>query len=590
MCGPSAPRTIVQIEQDIEAARRSGVRSLVLVGGEPLARQDLVRVLQSVRRMKLAVGVATNGRMLVYQRIRHLLVRANVGYVRVALHGLADAHDALVGVPGAFDQTYEGLRLLLVEAPPSMHVDVACTVVEDNLDTMLSWVDLVVAMRSRTPVTIRFVASMDPANEKQWVRTDRWALHVGKALEHAERVGPNVTAAWEGIAPCALEKYEHLRDESLRCSRVFGPEECAHPFPVEMRGQREFPMPCQDCIHLSRCPGAPPDIIHREGEGALRPTRRLRANSFNFEFVREIDPIAVVPGAMCAGGMDAPLGPVRSVLFADGGRLALYQTPTRDFTESEISDVKDRLEQVYVDEAEGASLTDFMTSVRRVRREPSCGLCAQRQRCPGVMRVDAEPPFVREERWLAKEVSRLRGRVLDVGCGDLPYREELRSLIDRGDVEYHGVDPDEAALDRLKDAGIRGCFHPCAIESFACEERCFDYVLVLRSVNHFRDMTKAFDVITRSLRVQGQMVLCDSPPFAMLRTSKQVSYADENAREGHEHYRNWTSHQLVRFLDRYPFRVDVHRPVSAKTSNEWIVKVMRTDDHGHGCARDPTKP
>ncbi|HQB46871.1 MAG TPA: methyltransferase, partial [Polyangiaceae bacterium] len=146
-------------------------------------------------------------------------------------------------------------------------------------------------------------------------------------------------------------------------------------------------------------------------------------------------------------------------------------------------------------------------------------------------------------------------------------------------IEYHALDPDDTALERLK-AEVPGIFHRSEIENFHFEPGYFDYVLVLRSLNHFKDIAKSFEVISTVLRVQGQMVLCDSPPFAMLRTPRQVSYADEHAPVGHEHYRNWTSHQVVEFLKRYPFRVDVHRPVSVHTSNEWILKVMRMTNTG----------
>jgi hypothetical protein len=93
-------------------------------------------------------------------------------------------------------------------------------------------------------------------------------------------------------------------------------------------------------------------------------------------------------------------------------------------------------------------------------------------------------------------------------------------------------------------------------------------------------MQKAFSVITKITRPQSQMVLCDSPPFGMLRTHAQVQYADRNAPVGHEHYRNWTSYQVVDFLKRFPFRIDVHRPVSNQTSNQWILKLMRLPDSG----------
>jgi hypothetical protein len=91
-------------------------------------------------------------------------------------------------------------------------------------------------------------------------------------------------------------------------------------------------------------------------------------------------------------------------------------------------------------------------------------------------------------------------------------------------------------------------------------------------------MLKAFGVISDLLRVGGQLVLCDAPPFGMLRTSSQVRFADENAPVGHEHYRNWSSQQVVEFLKRFPFRVEFHRPVGVETSNQWLLELRRVAD------------
>jgi hypothetical protein len=61
----------------------------------------------------------------------------------------------------------------------------------------------------------------------------------------------------------------------------------------------------------------------------------------------------------------------------------------------------------------------------------------------------------------------------------------------------------------------------------------------------------------------------------MVRTTDQVKYADANARHGHEHHRNWTSHQVAAFLRRFPYRLNVHRPVTRETSNQWTLKYLR---------------
>lgn len=582
--GETPMRALSEVESDVREAKRLGARTVVLVGGEPLVRKDVPKVLSTVLQHSLTPALVTNGRMLVYEKLRQLLVRAHVGYLRVELHGPAAAvHDAIVGVSGAFDQTREGLRSLLLEGPVGLRVDVACTVLATNLEHLDAWVEMVTALPRKSPLCLRLVAPIAVPEPALWPDAESVSRHVGAALMRIQRAGADLVAAWEGFPPCLLEEHGHLRDEVVRCGApVLGARGGGASLPIESPKERSHPFPCQDCVHEPTCPGAPKGFLANDGEVALRPTRRVRANSFNFEFVRTIPSFNLEPGACTARSLDLSQGTIRSLFVVREEGVSLYESPTADFTDHEVAAVKDELEQIYVDLNEGAALNDFVTHVRRARFDEGCRGCPDRKSCCGAVRIDSEPPFEREERWLKKEVSRLRGRVLDVGCGDQMYHEEMAELIVNGDIEYHGLDPDEAALDRIRARGHGGTLYHGEIESFSFDLGYFDYVLVFRSLNHFRDMTEAFRVISRVMRVQGQIVLCDSPPFAMLRTPEQVSFADENAPVGHEHYRNWTSHQVVEFLKRYPFRVDVHRPVSAKTSNQWILKLMRVPDGADG--------
>ncbi len=578
--GTTAPRSLDEIVADMQSARRGGARLAILVGGEPTVRRELPLMLKAAAKVGLASGLLTNGRMLSYPAVRAALTKTGVAYVRVAVHGpSAEVHDALVRVEGAFRQTFDGLSALLREAPASCRVDVACTVARANVEHLDAWVDLLAGLPRAATLGLRLIAPWTGLADDEWAEWEAVGERVSVALERAVAAGADIVVSWEGFPPCLLPAVPHLRDETLRYAvPMFGPEEAGGALVAEPASGREHPFPCQECVHESTCPGAPRPFLLRAGESALRPTSAVRANSFNFELVRDFPGQEPRPGACPVRDIPIQGDRCRTVFLAGDHALSLYHSPTSDFTDAEVRRVKDETHQLYIDLSAGAALTDFMAEVRRVRWHAQCQSCADRASCAATVVADAEPPFQREERWLRKEVSRLRGRVLDVGCGDQLYRDELAALLANGDIEYHGLDPDAAALARFGEAVHGGTLHHGTIEQFSWEPGYFDYVLCFRSINHFRDMVRAFQVISRLMRVQGQMVLCDSPPFGMLRRPDQVSFADQHAPVGHEHYRNWTSYQVIDFLKRYPFRVDVHRPVNPQTSNQWIVKVMRVPD------------
>ena len=98
----------------------------------------------------------------------------------------------------------------------------------------------------------------------------------------------------------------------------------------------------------------------------------------------------------------------------------------------------------------------------------------------------------------AEHIKNLRGRVLDVGCGEQLYRDELAPLVRSGAVEYHGLDPDEHSLADLATALPEGRYEVGGIEGFRAEPGSYDHVLCLRSLNHVVD---AGDAIARMAEV-----------------------------------------------------------------------------------------
>jgi AdoMet-dependent heme synthase len=87
-----------------------------LSGGEPLLRADLFDLLELIRSHDLPLGLVTNGTLLSADRVDRL-TRIGVNSVVTSLHGDEADHDALVGLPGAFMRTFEGLRRLSARMP-----------------------------------------------------------------------------------------------------------------------------------------------------------------------------------------------------------------------------------------------------------------------------------------------------------------------------------------------------------------------------------------------------------------------------------------------------------------------------------------
>jgi radical SAM protein with 4Fe4S-binding SPASM domain len=89
------------------------VPSLSFTGGEPTLRTDLFELIQYARKKGLRVNLITNGRKCGDNEYVEQLVEAGLHSAQVSIEGSnAEVHDSIVGVPGAFEETVQGIRNL----------------------------------------------------------------------------------------------------------------------------------------------------------------------------------------------------------------------------------------------------------------------------------------------------------------------------------------------------------------------------------------------------------------------------------------------------------------------------------------------
>ena len=304
-------------------------------------------------------------------------------------------------------------------------------------------------------------------------------------------------------------------------------------------------------------------------------TERPRANSFNYVDTGITVPYSPDPAA-CTAYREVPCSELhRQIWLVDGARLRWFVSDTGDFDAAEIVRIKDELGHVFVDLAAPGVLDDFVNGMRRVLPDPACEGCANRTRCGRRFRAAGGPPFAEEEAWIAAHIASLRGRVLDVGCGEQLYLEQLAPLVRSGTVHYTGIDPDEQSLTKLRQALPESLLHLAGIEDFAVEQDAYDHVLSLRSLNHVADLGQALARMTAALRPGGRLLLVETTPWAMLRRREQVEAADRAPRGGHQHLRNLASEDVLPLLEPLGLRVVHHRPAARQTTNQWILLLER---------------
>lgn len=110
---------------------------VMLSGGEPFLAPDMPAILEYLLATRHLVSVVTNGTMLDDSTLERL-VEGKLRYLMVSLDGMAECHDRIRGMPGAFERATSAVRTLneLKRRHRSAYplTCVKTTVTEDNAD------------------------------------------------------------------------------------------------------------------------------------------------------------------------------------------------------------------------------------------------------------------------------------------------------------------------------------------------------------------------------------------------------------------------------------------------------------------------
>jgi Fe-coproporphyrin III synthase len=174
----------------IDDLAASHVPTLLISGGEPLVRPDMIELIAYASGRGLRVTFSTNG-TLITEAAARALREAGVEQVGIAIGGSEETHDRLRNRKGSWREAVEGIRILRKEG---LGVGIRFTITGANIDDLgevfslaqreevdrLFLYHLVYSDHSDTPATMdltthetRFVMDAVIDQAEQWLREDR---------------------------------------------------------------------------------------------------------------------------------------------------------------------------------------------------------------------------------------------------------------------------------------------------------------------------------------------------------------------------------------------------------------------------------
>lgn len=300
---------------------------------------------------------------------------------------------------------------------------------------------------------------------------------------------------------------------------------------------------------------------------------RPRSNSFHYTFEM---PVGLLPGdqpALCPVRRTLSRWDFARTLFLRRGhRVGAFRTDTSDFSDDEISAVKHRLGQVYLDVSNKPFPDDFPADLVLLRRSVACDGCPEHTVCPGLFDPSPGDVFTRDDAAVRAVLQGLSGDALDVGCGHGPYGDLLAARVACGALRYTGVDPDPACVEALRARWPWASLEVASAESLDPARR-VDHVLVLRSWNHLRDPSAAVRAFARMLRPGGSLLVVDNVAFGLVRARRHARAA-EGGPGVFEHHRNdGPDEALACIMGAAPGLVLTRRQdIAPGTSNQWLLR------------------
>ena len=127
-----------------------GVPHIVFTGGEPTLFEGLDELVAKSEEFGQVTGLVSNGRRLGEPGYLRELVKVGLDHVQITLLSHRESlHDELVGEPGAWKETIEGLKVALLE---DLYVSTNTTIMRRNLD------DIEETMRFLISLGVRHIA------------------------------------------------------------------------------------------------------------------------------------------------------------------------------------------------------------------------------------------------------------------------------------------------------------------------------------------------------------------------------------------------------------------------------------------------
>jgi len=191
----------------VKEAKKLGLDSIKLTGGEPLLRKDLKELLEFCAVSDIEARIETNG-TLISKKVAKMLKKYKVGQVPVSLDSASEErHDFFRGQKGAFSRTIKGIENLRDEDIP---VQVIISLYKENLKGFRYFLRLMQKLR----VNSVKINTISPLGRGIGLQGTEFVPTIKETLDFSKRL-PKIRRGFERFLfldiPMAFKSLEELK-------------------------------------------------------------------------------------------------------------------------------------------------------------------------------------------------------------------------------------------------------------------------------------------------------------------------------------------------------------------------------------------
>lgn len=126
----------ISLEKILKKAKKQGVTTIELTGGEPTINKDIFKTLLAIKENGIKIGLVSNGRAFFYNYFLEKIISFGVNFFFVSLYSHNfQIHDFLTSQSGSWKQTVKGIDNIL-KYKSNLDLTVNCVVVNQNIEEL----------------------------------------------------------------------------------------------------------------------------------------------------------------------------------------------------------------------------------------------------------------------------------------------------------------------------------------------------------------------------------------------------------------------------------------------------------------------